>query len=100
VLIVRVAGALATLASSGLVVVVVVRDVGLNPLNGWTIVLGFFAAGLLLGRADRASAFVACILLLLAMLPSLIGGLGLLYLPALVLGVIGAGPAREARQTA
>ena len=94
---VRVAGALAAFVSSGLVVVVIVRDVGFNPLNGWTIVLGFFAAGLFLARSDRASVVAACILLMLAMLPALIGGVGLLYLPALVLGAIGVGKAPEAR---
>ena len=95
----RVAGALAAFVSGGLAVVVFVRDVGLNALNGWTILLGFFAAGLFLARSDRASVFAACILLLLAMLPALIGGLGLLFLPALVLGAIGAGQAREVRPT-
>ncbi|HEV2109330.1 MAG TPA: hypothetical protein VGR16_13805 [Thermomicrobiales bacterium] len=78
--------------SGVLLVVVLVRDVGLNPLNGWTILLGFLAAVLFLRRADRASAFVASLLLLLALLPALIGGLGLLYVPSLVLGVVvGAG---------
>ncbi len=88
----KVAGILAAGVSGLLLVVVLVRDVGLNPLNGWTILLGFLGAGLFLRRSDRASAFGASLLLLLALLPALIGGLGLLYVPSLVLGVVvGAG---------
>lgn len=103
---VRLAGGLATLVSGLLLVIVLVRDVGLNLLNGWTIFLGFLAAGLLLGRSDRASVFAACLALLLALTPALIGGLGLLYVPALVLGLSGvvAGgrrdPPRDRRSTA
>lgn len=63
--------------------VVLVRDVGLNPLSVWTILLGFVAATLLL-RSPR-SPDLACLLLLAAMLPAMIGGFGLLYLPSLVL---------------
>jgi hypothetical protein len=95
VVMVRLAGGLATLVSGLLLVIVLVRDVGLNPLNGWTIFLGFLAAGLLLGRSDGASVFAACVVLLLAMIPALIGGLGLLYLPALVLGAVGGGSQRR-----
>lgn len=62
-----------------------VRDVGLNPMNGWTILLGFFAAGLLWARPGNGCLLAAWIALLLAMLPALIGGLGLLFLPSLVL---------------
>ncbi|HEV2070728.1 MAG TPA: hypothetical protein VGR26_13125 [Acidimicrobiales bacterium] len=88
----KVAGTLAAGVSGVLLVVVLVRDVGLNPLNGWTILLGFLGAVLFLRRSDRASAFGASLLLFLALLPALIGGLGLLYVPSLVLGVVvGAG---------
>lgn len=91
-----VAGVLAAGVSGVLLVAVLVRDVGLNPLNGWTILLGFLGAGLLLGRSDRASALGASLLLLLALLPALIGGLGLLYVPSLVLGMVaGAGRAGQ-----
>ncbi len=88
----KVAGIVAAGVSGLLLVVVLVRDVGLNPLNGRTILLGFLGAGLFLRRSDRASAFGASLLLLLALLPALLGGLGLLYVPSLVLGVVvGAG---------
>ena len=88
----NVAGILAASVPGVLLVVVLVRDVGLNPLNGWTILLGSLGAGLFLIRSDPASAFAASLLLLLALLPALIGGLGLLYVPSLVLGVVvGAG---------
>jgi hypothetical protein len=90
VVLVRLAGALAGAVSAVLLVTVLVRDVGLNLLNGWTIVLGFLAAGLLVARAGRGHLLVAWIMLALAMAPALIGGLGLLYLPPLVLVTLGA----------
>ncbi len=81
----RVGGWLAVGVSVALLGVVLVRDVGLNVLNGWTIFLA--AAGGLIaithdGRAARLTAFA---LILLAALPALVGGFALLYLPSLVL---------------
>ena len=78
-------GWLAVGVSVALLGVVLVRDVGLNVLNGWTIVLA--AAGGLIaitrdGRAARLSAFA---LVLLAALPALVGGFALLYIPSLAL---------------
>lgn len=71
--------------SVALLGVVLVRDVGLNVLNGWTI-LQAAAGGLIAitddGRAARLTAFA---LVLLAALPALVGGVALLYLPSLVL---------------
>lgn len=64
--------------------VVFVRGVGLNVLNGWTIVVGA-AAGLLTVAPRRPALVVDFALVLLAMLPALFGGLGLLYLPSLIL---------------
>ena len=81
----RVAGALAAAASAALLVTVLVRDVGLNVLNGWTIALGILAAGLLLSRRAPGTDVLAVGALVVAMVPALIGGLGLLYLPSLVL---------------
>ncbi len=82
----RAAGSLAAAVSALLLVVVVVRDVGLNAANGWTIALGSLAAALLLGGGrDRAALVGACIALLAAMVPALIGGMGLLYVPSLLL---------------
>ena len=86
----RLAGALAGAVSAVLLITGLVRDVGLNLLNGWTIVLGFLAAGLLVARAGRGRVLAAWIILVLAMAPALIGGLGLLYLPSLILATLGA----------
>jgi hypothetical protein len=85
VVLVRLASALAGVVSAGLLAIVLVRDVGLNPLNAWTILLGFLAAALLWTRASNGRVLAAWIALLLAMLPALMGGLGLLFLPSLVL---------------
>lgn len=76
----------AAVISFGLLILVLVRDVGLNWLNGWTIVLGFLAAASAVAAEKRSAIAVASIvLLILAMLPALIGGLGLLYLVPIVL---------------
>ena len=69
----------------GLLAIVLVRDVGLNPLNGWTTLLGLLAASLLWTPANDGRLLAAWIALLLAMIPALVGGLGLLFLPSLVL---------------
>jgi hypothetical protein len=90
VVLARLAGTLAGAVSAALLVTVLVQDVGFNVLNGWTIVLGFLTAGLLLARAGRGALLAAWIILVLAMAPTLVGGLGLLYLPSLVLVALGA----------
>ncbi len=100
----KVAGYWAASISGVLLVVVLVRDhVSVNPANGWTILLGLLGAGLFLGRSDRASAFGASLLLLLGLAPALIGGIGLFYVPSVVLGVMvgagGGGQRTEAGQT-
>jgi len=69
---------------------VLVRDVGLNPLNVWTILLGFLAAALLWTRPGNGRLLPAWIALMLAMLPALVGGLGLLFLPSLALVALAA----------
>ena len=83
-------GALSILSSCLLLVVVLTRDVGLNVLNGWTIVLGL-AAGLALLperlRSVRAHT-LSQVLLILAAVPALVGGLGLLYIPSFLLVTI------------
>jgi hypothetical protein len=87
VVLVRLAGALAGAVSAVLLVTVLVRGAGPNLLNGWTIVLGFLATGLRVARAGRGHLLAAWIILVLAMAPALIGGLGLLYLPPPLSGV-------------
>jgi len=84
-------GAAATAAVSfGLWAVVLVRDVGLNPFNGWTIALGIAAAfPALLAPARPVAVFGSITMIVLAMLPALFGGLGLLYLLPIVLLFVG-----------
>lgn len=83
----RMAALFAAGASLLLLVIVIARDVSLNVWNGWTIALGFVAAGVLWSSSAARSTLAACIVLLAAMLPALFGGLGLLYVPALVVGL-------------
>jgi hypothetical protein len=91
---VRWGGGLAVAVSLGLWVLVLVRDVGLNVLNGWTIFLGVGAGLAVILRPRPVIAVAAVSALVLAMLPALIGGLGLLYLApvALILAGLGALP--------
>jgi len=81
----RLAAALAAAVSAALLVTVLLRDIGLNPLNVWTIVLGLLASGLLAVPGTRGHLLAPWIILVLAMVPALIGGLGILYLPSLVM---------------
>lgn len=92
----RIGGWLAIEVSFLLLGVVLVRGVGLNAFNGWTIAVGI--AGGVMANAGRrmADLVIAVGLLLIAMLPAMFGGLGLLYLPslALILPVRGRAAAR------
>lgn len=73
---------------------VLVRDVGINVLNGWSISLGLAAALLSFKALERPVAGLAAItLLILAMLPALLGGMGLLFL--LPIGLLIAGMRRQ-----
>jgi hypothetical protein len=83
---VKLGGALALAAALALALVVVVRDVGLNVLN-LTTVLGAILAGLLLSALPPRTwtLVVAEVPLLVAALPAMIGGLGLLLVPSIVL---------------
>ncbi|MBA2443917.1 MAG: hypothetical protein H0V49_01110 [Nocardioidaceae bacterium] len=81
----RVGGWLAVGVSVALLGVVLVRDVGLNVLNGWTIVLAAAGGLIAITRDGRAARLTAFALVLLAALPALVGGFALLYIPSLVL---------------
>jgi hypothetical protein len=71
--------------SLALLGVVLVRHVGLNAFNGWTIFVGI-AGGVIAITCRQAAALVLAFgLVLVAMLPAMFGGLGLLYLPSLLL---------------
>src|SRR4051794_31303540 len=82
---VRFAGYEAIAASLVLLTVVLAREVGLNPVNGWTIVLGFVAGVTFTKSRSQRVVVVAWLAVALAAVPALIGGLGLLFLPALLL---------------
>lgn len=84
----RAGGFAAIGVSAVLLVVVLVRDVGLNVLNGWTIFLGLAAGVVVLLQPRRPVVVAAIVAVALAMFPALIGGLGLLFLPSLFLLVM------------
>ncbi len=66
--------------SVALLVIVLARDVGLNPWNGWTIGLGLGGGAVAVKATSLTERGAAAMLLLLGMLPALVGGFGLLYL--------------------
>lgn len=86
-------GAIAVAISVGLLILVLTRDVGLNFLNGWTIVLGGVGGVLAMSQSPNLLV-VAVMSLILAMLPALIGGLGLLYLLPITLILAGTASGR------
>ncbi|MDP9070936.1 MAG: hypothetical protein M3N68_06585 [Actinomycetota bacterium] len=86
---VRLAGWLAIEASVALLAVVVIRDVGLNAVNGWTISLGATGGVVAVRRSNPIWVLVAWFLIFIAMLPAAFGGLGLLYIPSLALLLVG-----------
>ena len=91
---VRLAGVSAAVVSLALWTIVLVRNVDINVLNGWSISLGLAAAFLSFKAVERRTAGLTAItLLVLAMLPALFGGLGLLFL--LPIGLLVAGMRRE-----
>jgi hypothetical protein len=59
-------------------------------MNGWTIVLGLLAAALLWAQPGNGRLLAAWIALVLAMLPALVGGLGMLFLASLALVALAA----------
>ncbi|MCA1695114.1 MAG: hypothetical protein LC749_10465 [Actinobacteria bacterium] len=71
--------------SVALLGVVLFRDVGLNVLNGWTILLAAAGGLIAITRDGRAARLTAFALILLGAFPALVGGFALLYLPSLVL---------------
>ena len=94
----RVAAVLALVVSLALVAVVVVRDVGFNVLNGWTIVLGLVGCVVLARAQNRVDLLVGAVVLSLGLTPALLGGFGLLYLPSVGLTVVAAIDRKEGRR--
>ena len=85
-------GAIWAAAMSALLAIwlVVRASVDLNPLNFATLVLATAAAVIAIWRSTSLTALIISdVLLFLAMVPALIGGVGFLYLPALVLLIAG-----------
>lgn len=80
-----VGGLLAVAVSSALLVFVLARPVGLNPLNSWTVLLGIIGGLVAVRRPVGTGRWLAALILILALFPALPGGLGLLYLPSLAL---------------
>ena len=80
---------MAIAASVLLLAVVLVRDVGVNPLNAWTIVLGGLGGTVALRTSGTGSRLLAGLLLLLAAVPALPGGYAVFFLPSLLLVLIG-----------
>jgi hypothetical protein len=77
---------LAILVSVGLTVTVLFRDVRLDLVNLFTIVVGAGAALLAFVRSDNVPMLViADALLIVGLLPALIGGMWILYTPSLIL---------------
>lgn len=92
----RAGGWLAIVVSVALLVIVLARDVGLNPLNGWTIGLGLLGGAVAIRAATVTDRVAATVIVLLAAVPALLGGMGLLYVPSLALIPLGG---RRARRT-
>ena len=85
----RAGGWLAILVSVALLVIVLVRDVGCNPFNGWTIGLGLLGGAVAIRAATVTERVAATVIVLLATVPAVLGGMGLLYVPSLVLIPLG-----------
>lgn len=93
------AGALAAVTTGGLVAVALVRGPGLNAWNLATLVAGGVAAALAIARPDRAVVLVVSAGLLAIAFISALASVGWLYLPSLVLAVIGIALLRRGART-
>ena len=80
-----VGGALAILASTVLLVVFEVRGLGLDTMNAWTILIAIVAGAVALLPEDLRLRPSAACMLMIALVPTVAGGIGLLYVPSVVL---------------
>jgi hypothetical protein len=80
----RVSGWCAIAVSVVLLGVVLVRPVGLNAANGWTIALGLIGGGVAARASTRREVLISIALLVLAAVPAMFGGTGLLFVPSIV----------------
>jgi len=80
-----VGGALAILSSAVLLVVLAVRGIGLDTMNAWTIFLALVAGAVALLPEDLRLRPSAACMLVIALAPTVAGGIGLAYLPSAAL---------------
>lgn len=82
----RAGGALAILISAGLLVMVLVRDVGLTVFNGWTVALGAGGGVVVWRGRGRWPRSRAVVMIIVGALPvTVFTGLGLVYLVPIAL---------------
>jgi hypothetical protein len=79
----RIAGALAITISVVVGVTLPIRDVDLNVVNGWTLVLGAIGGALALSATSRVRCLTSVAVIALAAFPALFGWVGWLYVPAI-----------------
>jgi hypothetical protein len=97
----RIGGGVA-LAVTGVIAILLATtsDEGFNVANIATLLAGAIGGGLALRWPNRSLAVASgAILLLVGAVPALIGGVGLLYLPSIILLVISALKSRSAMMT-
>ena len=80
-----VGGVLAIVASAVLLVVFEVRGLGLDTMNAWTMLLAIVAGAVALLPEDLRLRPSAACMLVIALAPTVAGGIGLLYVPSAVL---------------
>jgi len=80
-----VGGVLAILASAVLLVVFELRGLGLDTMNTWTILIAIVAGVVALLPDDLRLRPSAACMLVIALAPTVAGGIGLLYVPSAVL---------------
>ena len=80
-----VGGVLAIVSSAVLLVVFQWRGLGLGTANAWTIVIAMVAGALALLPDDLRLRPSAACMLVIALAPTVAGGIGLLYVPSAVL---------------
>ena len=82
----RVGSVLVLCISVVLTVTVLFRDVGLNWLNGFTIVFGLASAYVAWRRPDHPpTILLAVLLVVIAALPAALGGVAFLFVPSLLM---------------
>lgn len=84
-----VVGGWLALAGSAVLLTVAISLDAVNPLTLWTILVGIVGGLVALRGRRRAHSWTAALLVLVAALPALPGGLGFAYAPSLVVLLVG-----------